>query len=288
MKRTFKEIAFFLLGILFFLNTVAWTFVSDLSSFLLEVNFFDVGQGDAIFIETPTSHQILIDGGPGPVILEKLGQEMPFWDRTLDLIILTHPEYDHINGLLEVLQRYKVDFVLWTGIKRDTAAFAQWEKLLKEKSVSVKIAQRGQKILWSSEGNNFMEIIFPFESLEGEEVSNTNNTSVVVKLNFGQNSFLFTGDTYQSIERKISKIEKDLTSDVLKVGHHGSKTSTASDFVEKVNPQLAVISVGRDNKYDHPHPETLETLTEYGIRILRTDQIGDIKIVSDGSKISLK
>ena len=286
--RRFKEIAFFLLGILVLLNIITWAFVSDLSSSLLKVNFFDVGQGDAIFIETPTSHQILIDGGPSPTILEKLGQEMPFWDRTLDLVILTHPEHDHISGLLEVLKRYEVDFILWTGIKRDTAEYAQWMNLLKEESVSVKIAQRGQKILWSSEGDNFMEILFPFENLEGEEVSNTNNTSVITKLNFGQNSFLFTGDAYQSVERKISNTEKDLTSDVLKVGHHGSKTSTAPDFLEKVKPQFAVISVGQDNKYDHPHPETLETLSEYGIRVLRTDQLGDIKIISDGSSINLK
>ena len=131
MRR--RKGAFVVLGILFGLNIFAWAVVCDLSQpQLLEVTFFDVGQGDSIFIETPQGHQILIDGGPDTTVLEKLGKEMPFWDRTIDLIILTHPEHDHMSGLIEVLKRYKVENILWTGIIRDTAEYEEWQRLIKE------------------------------------------------------------------------------------------------------------------------------------------------------------
>lgn len=122
--------------------------------------------------------------------------------------------------------------------------------------------------------------MFPFEILEGQEIKNTNNTSVILRLDFGDNSFLLTGDAYKSIERKL--LGKGIDVDILKVGHHGSKTSSAEDFIAEVSPETAVISAGRDNKYDHPHPETLETLEKYGIKVFRTDIEGDIKIITNG------
>ncbi|GAH21548.1 unnamed protein product, partial [marine sediment metagenome] len=122
MKNKAKNFVYFILSFLFLLNILAWLAVYDLNKpQLLEVNFFDVGQGEVIFIETPSRHQILIDGGPSSVILEKLTENLPFWDRTIDLIILTHPEHDHLAGLIEVLKRYKVENILWTGVVRDTA-----------------------------------------------------------------------------------------------------------------------------------------------------------------------
>ena len=124
---------FIILGILLGLNALAWLAVYNLSQArLLEVDFFDTGQGDAIFIETPQNYQILIDGGPDSTILEKLNKEMPFWDRTIDLIILTHPEKDHMAGLIEVLKRYKVENILWTGIVRDTAEYKEWQKSIQK------------------------------------------------------------------------------------------------------------------------------------------------------------
>src|SRR3989344_6608219 len=115
-----KNIVFIILGVLVLLNVLAWIGVWQLNQSLLEVTFFDVRQGDAIFIETPQGHQILIDGGPTSAVLEKLGKEMPFWDRTIDLIILTHPEQDHMAGLIEVLEGYKIENIFWTGVLRDT------------------------------------------------------------------------------------------------------------------------------------------------------------------------
>jgi competence protein ComEC len=285
-----KSDVFIILGILFGLNILAWLAVYELNKpQLLEVTFFDVGQGDAIFIETPSRHQILIDGGPSPLILEKLAESLPFWDRTIDLIILTHPEYDHLTGLIEILKRYKVENILWTGILRDTAGYKEWQRLIRDETAEIFIAEAGQKIILSeSDINSFIDVLYPFENLEGQEFKDSNNTSIVAKLIFGENSFLFTGDAYKSAEKKLIDKEINLASDIFKVGHHGSKTSNSEEFIEKVSPEIAVISVGQDNPYHHPHQETLDTLEKYGIKILRTDKDGDIQILCDSQSLKLK
>lgn len=286
MTKNTRKFAFGILAFLFFLNVLAWIAVYDLAKpQFLEVHFFDVGQGDAIFIETPQRHQILIDGGPTSVILEKLGKEMPFWDKSIDLIILTHPERDHIVGLIEVLKKYKIENILWTGVLRDTAEYQEWLKSIEKERAKIKIAKAGQKIycLRPDVKHCYIDILYPFESLEGETVKNTNNTSIIGKLIFNENSFLFTGDAYESVEKKLLEKETELNSDVLKVGHHGSKTSTCEEFLEKVLPEIAVIQVG-ENKYGHPHPEVLERLKKFDIKVLRTAKEGDIKIISDGIK----
>ncbi|XOB41071.1 MAG: ComEC/Rec2 family competence protein [Candidatus Nealsonbacteria bacterium] len=278
-----RRFVFLILGILIIANIYGWAVVYELiKSQPLEVVFFDIGQGDSIFIETPKGYQILIDGGPNSVILEKLGKEMNFWDRTIDLIILTHPEHDHISGLIEVLKRYKVENILRTGILRDTEEYKEWMRLIENEDSNVKIAEAGQRIITP---NLFFEILYPFVSLEGQNIKNTNNSSIIARLVFNNNSFLFLGDAYKSIERKLIKENIYLASDILKVGHHGSKTSTSKELLEAVSPQTAVISAGKDNKYGHPHQEVLDILNDYGIKVLRTDEIGDIKIISDGQNI---
>ena len=263
------------------LNILAWIGVYELSEpKALEVVFFDVGQGDAIFLKTPQGRQILIDGGPDSAVLEKLGQEMPFWDRTLDLIVLTHPEHDHINGLIEVLKRYKVDNILWTGVLQDTAEYREWLKLLEGKEAKIYIAKSG---LYVKPGLAEIEILYPFESLEGKEARDINNTSIVLRLVFRDNAFLFTGDILGSVEEDLlDRMGEKTDADVLKVAHHGSKTSCREEFLTAVSPETAIISVGKDNKYGHPSQEVLESLEKYGIKIFRTDLQGDIKIISNG------
>ena len=286
-----RKFLFLILGFLVFSNLIAWIIVFDLGKVrFLEVIFFDVGQGDAIFIETPSYHQILIDGGPDSTILEKLSKEMPFWDRSIDLIILTHPERDHLTGLIEVLEKYKVENILWTGIVRDTAEYKEWKKLIEEEKAEIFIAKAGQKIFcltWQIKQCD-LEILQPFESLEGKEFKDSNNTSIISKLVFGKNSFLFTGDAYKDVEGKLINKEAEIDSDVLKVAHHGSKTSSSEEFIKAVSPEIAVISAGRENKYGHPNQEVLELLEKYGIRVLRTDKDGDIKIFSDGKEIKIR
>jgi len=281
-----KKLIFWILVTLFCVNVFTWSVVYELNKTqLLEVIFFDIGQGDAIFIETPKGYQILIDGGPSSVILEKLGKEMPFWDRTIDLVILTHPEHDHISGLIEVLKRYEVDYILWTGVLRDTGEYKEWKRLIEEEIVQVKIAKADQKIFFSE---TFLDVLYPFEDLEGKDFKNTNNTSIALRLVFNNHSFIFTGDLYKSVERKLIDRGLYLDSNVLKVGHHGSKTSSCEEFLEKVKPEIAVISAGKENPYNHPHPEVLEVLDKYDITVLRTDIDGDIKIISDGENMEIK
>ncbi len=281
------------LGLLLIANIVAWGIVHEMVRPMpMEVIFFDVGQGDAILIKTSEGHRILIDGGPDPSILEKLSAEMPFWEREIDLIVLTHPHADHMNGLIDVLERYEVRSVLWTGVSAEGPSLERWEEAIS--GTDILIARAGQRI----KGDTFrLDILHPFVSIEGETVGDLNTTSIVARLISVDGSHLFTGDAYASNERELIEAESRCTedgsisaicrvmvlnSDLLKVGHHGSKTSTSREFLEAVSPSVAVISSGGNNRYGHPHPETLEALTDYGIRILRTDTDGDVKVVPGG------
>ncbi len=290
MSSKDKKPVFVILSILFFFNILAWIAVFNLSQpRFLEVVFFDVGQGDAIFIETPQRHQILIDGGPDTAILEKLGEQMPFWDRSIDLIILTHPSADHLSGLLFVLERYDVESILWTGVKSDTLAYQRWIDLVEKEKANIFIAQKGQRIRLGEKV--YLDILYPFEILEGEMVrreAKMNNTSIVSRLVYGDNSFLFTGDIEKRGEQDLSKKnEIYLNSDILKIAHHGSKTSTSEEFLKKVNPKIAVIQVG-ENRFGHPHLEVLERLEKFDVKILRNDQQGNIKIISDKYHFKIK
>lgn len=271
-----------------FLNFVCWreVFALQQKQYLM-VNFLDVGQGDSAFIETPQGHQIIIDGGPTSAVLGKIAKLLPFWDRTIDLIILSHPERDHMSGLLDVLKIYKADYILWSGVKKISPEYEEWLDVLeKQKQLGAKIiiAQAEQKIIM---GNVFMENFYPFEGLEEKEVkSSANDTSLVNGLFYGKSSFLFTGDIgFPAENLLIDSYElANFGFDVLKVAHHGSKYSTSDLFLEAVKPQVAIIEVGK-NSYGHPTPEVLQGLEKFGINVLRTDELGDIIILSDGEKI---
>ena len=280
------KIAKFILVALIGANLLAWFLVWDQNKArFLEVSFFDVGQGEAILIETPQGHQILIDGGPDSIILEKLKKEMPPWDKSIDIVILTHPESDHLTGLIEVLKRYKVDFIFWTGIKRETKKWYLWRDVLekeKKEGTNIILAKAGQKIT-ASEASIF--IIYPFENLKEKLIKDSNNTSIVFKLVYGESTFLFTGDIYQKAEKEILEKDYDLSAKILKVAHHGSNTSSGREFIEEVSPVWAIISAGKNNPYHHPHPEVLKILREAGVSILRTDEMGDIKFFSDGKDL---
>jgi competence protein ComEC len=272
-----KKIVWVVLGVLVCLSVVAWVVVWELDKGGdLEVVFFDVGQGDSIFIETKDGFQVLIDGGPGLAVLEKLGQETPFYDRTIDLVILTHPDRDHLFGLLEALKRYQVKNILWNGVVKDTAEWKEWNRLVQEEGAKILIAEAGQKIDISQD--IYIEILYPFESLEGLEVKDSNDTSIVAQLVFKDNSFLFTGDISRKIEKKLVDEYQEFSSLILKIAHHGSKTSTSLEFLEMVSPETAVISVG-DNQWGHPHPEVLSILEQFGIQVLTTQDYGDVKFI---------
>lgn len=278
-------------GCLIILNILAFALIRDLDNHqLLEIYFLSVGQGDSIFIETPLGHQILIDGGPDATISEKLARLLPFWDKEIDLIILTHPDRDHVAGLVDVLKRYRIDNVLWTGVVRDTLEYDRWIEELTREETNIFIAKSGQRIISKRKDHLsqsvYLDVLFPFQSMEGLKLDNGNETSIVGRLVFGENEVLLAGDISSKIERQLVDRGMDLRADILKVPHHGSKYSSSEFFLEKIAPNTAVIEVGK-NSYGQPSPETLERLKKFGIDTLRTDQDGDIKIVSNGREYKI-
>ena len=271
--------SYFILTILLIVAFWIWSFIfSQVSNNILQVIFFDVGQGDGIFIETPNNRQILIDGGPDKSILEKLSQTMHFYDRRIDLVILTHPHADHVAGLIETLNYYEVGHIMTSGAEEKTATYQKWRNIIKEKNIPLTIAQAGQRIILES--GVVLEILWPDQSLIQSLAQNVNNSSVVVRLVYNQSEFLLTGDIEKEVEQRLVSQNQLLESDILKIAHHGSKSSTSYNFLKAVNPQIAVISVGQDNRYKHPHGDILERLKE--VLTYRTDRNGDIEILTDG------
>jgi len=239
----------------------------------LKVWILDVGQGDGILIKTPNNIDVLIDGGPGRSILEKLGEALPFWDRHIDLIILTHPHADHVNGLVEVLKRYRVDQVLEPNFNNNSPGYIAFDKLIKEKNIKKTIAKDGQEIILGE--NLIMDIFWPPQPLN-EWTQDLNDISVVSKLSYGEIDFLLTGDLTSNAEKEI--LDEGLESEFLKVGHHGSKYSSSKEFLEEVSPLISIISSGEGNSFGHPHQETIDRLEEVRSEVLRTDLSGNIKI----------
>lgn len=252
----------------------------------LVVNFFDVGQGDAILIKTPEHQKILIDGGPNNSVIEKLGENMPFYDRKIDLMILTHPHADHLVGLIEVLKRYEVKKILATGAINSTPDYLAWLEEIRNQDVPMEIARSGQTLDFGE--NLKMEIFSPIGDFVGKQPDDLNSTSIVAKLIFSETSFLFTGDAEEDTEEEMIAAGVDLKSDVLKIGHHGSRNATSQNFLGVVQPKFAVISVGAKNTFGHPNKTVLNRLEKMGTEIFRTDEEGDVKMTSDGVEIKLK
>ncbi len=270
-----RKIIFSIIMLLVILGCVVWAVVLfEHRQFGLSVTFFDVGQGDAILI-SQGSQQILIDGGrDGNLLLEKLGKAIPFWDRTIETVIATHPDADHIAGLVDVAKAYKIGSVIETDMKSDSQTYRAWEDMIvKEGSERIE-ALAGEKIILKDGAE--MSILFPFNNISNADEKNSNATSVVAKLSYGENKFLFTGDLPSEQEAELVDKKMELSSDVLKVGHHGSKYSTSEKFLDVVSPKSAVISVGAHNTYGHPGQEIIDRLLHRGVDILRTDKSGDI------------
>ena len=266
-----------------------WTAALSRPDGQLHVTFLDVGQGDAIFIVTPGGRQILIDGGPDPQrLLTLLGRRIPFWDHSLDLVLLTHPHEDHVAGAAEVLRRYDVDLVLEREFDYPSPQYVLWQAILAERDVPVQQGLAGQRI--KLDEALVLEVIYPPDRLLQGTSSDVNNASVVTRLVYGETSFLFTGDLHWDGESFMVHRSVPLQSTVLKVAHQGSRTSTSLEFAREVSPQVAVISVGEDNRFGHPHRETLDTLAEVlpEDRILITSIHGNVEFVSDGSRLKMR
>lgn len=273
-----KHYYFALFGL--FLGTIfLWQEVIRFSDKNLKVYFFDVGQGDAAYIRTPENQDILVDGGPDSTILTKLGKEMPFFDREIELVMLSHPQADHLSGLIDVMNRYKIDRILWTKIKCDTGVCQEFERKINEKKILEEKVVAGNAI---NLGSIEVRIFHPFSDLEDKYLKDSNESTIVAQIVYGKNSFLFTGDISKEIEDKLLNTKFVLKSDVLKVAHHGSKQSSSLNFLSVINPNYSIISVGAKNSYGHPTPQTLQNLKEINSNFFRTDKDGDIKCESDG------
>lgn len=281
MQKVAKNFKWFFVGVLFLATFFVWYAVYAESRQELEVYFLDVGQGDAILIHAPSGNQVLIDAGPNKAVLGELAKVMPFYDRTIDMVIESHPDSDHIGGLPEILSRYEVGAVMESGVNTDSVIYTEIEKLIAEKNIKKVLARRGTRVVLENSG--YLDILFPDRDVAGMD---TNDASIIAKLQYGGRSFLFTGDSPQKMEKYLVSLDKEnLDADVLKVGHHGSKTSSSQEFLGYVSPEYAVISVGKENKYGHPHQEVLDRLIQFGAKILRTDELDLIKIKTDGESL---
>lgn len=239
----------------------------------LKVIFLDIGQGDVILI-SQGQHQILIDGGPsGPKLLEKLGKYVPFWDRKIEVVIATHPDADHIGGLVDLMRTYQIGELIDTQTQSESQVYKKYREIIGVEKINEIDGVAGVNIKIGDGAE--MKIVSPVENYNPQE-KDTNLNSIVARLKFGENVFLFTGDLPSDGEKALIKTGENISSRTLKVGHHGSKYSTSEEFLGIVSPRDAVISVGANNRYGHPAPEILERLKNMNINIFRTDEKGDI------------
>lgn len=262
----------------------------------LEVDFLDVGQGDAILIKTPFDQNILIDGGPDDSVIEELADNLPWWDKSIDLMILTHPHDDHVNGLIDVLKRYNVEKVVYTGVVHTAPNYIEWLEIIRDKNIPTILINKPQTIEFGE--NCGLDIIYPRVDLSGKTVSNLNNSSIVSLLDCEDKRFLFTGDAEREIEEELVDFISnpplpppergiELNVDVLKAGHHGSDTSSSEDFLNLVSPDFSIIMVGEDNKFGHPSLRILKRLERINSQVYRTDINGTIKIVNSNGELAV-
>jgi len=258
-------------------GVLAGVHVARLPRGKLVVHFLNVGQGDAILMQLPTGENVLLDGGPGPAILQELGSVLPFMDRRIDLMILSHPHADHLAGLLPILERYEVGEVLMTGVDYGSALYTTF---LEKKEGDFWTARAEEDYSW---GEVTLDVIYPFTSMLGQRVENVNNGTVVVRVLYGEHEILLTGDIEHDVEEELIEAhdrgEVNLRADVLKVAHHGSRSSSIPAFLDRVQADVAIIQSGEGNSFGHPHGEVLERLERRGIEVWRNDQTGRIRLM---------
>lgn len=274
-----------------------FSFLISLPDGKLHIVFCDVGQGDAVYVRFADGRDMLVDGGPNDSVLRCLGAYMPFWDRHIDMVLMTHPQKDHMQGLLAVLERYRVDYFVRTDVPNTTEGYAKLMSLLEAKQIPIKYVTAGEQIRVASTTLSFVwpsdaqvakgersELVSEARTQEvlGAAVGDLNDYSLVFWLRYGSFDALFTGDADIRVESNYANSRlADESVEVLKVPHHGSRTGMSDSFIQWIKPKLSVISVGKNN-YGHPTSEALQFLQSVSTRIVRTDNEGDIHVVSDG------
>lgn len=250
----------------------------------LHVVFLDIGQGDAIWIQAPNGRELLIDSGPDQSVVDQLSSEKNFFDRTVDMVLATHSDKDHIGGFPYVFDQFKIPTVIESEISSPTLADKAFTEKTTEEQSNKLIARSGERIILDPKYGVVVDILFPDQNTTGWE---TNEASIVARVTYGQTSFLLTGDSPSVIEDFLVKTYgPQLHSNVLKLGHHGSKTSSDQNFLDTAQPDIAIVSAGLNNKYGHPHPETIERVENVNAQILETSKLGNIDCASDGQTVS--
>lgn len=275
-KKTSFQLVLSALLVIIFLIFVG-IFPRSSAEGILQVYFLDVGQGDAEYIKMPDGSDALIDGGPDNSVLNQLGRVMDFGDHEINLVILSHPHADHLTGLLEVIERYKVDEIWETGVLYPSGGYDVWKKNIITKNMEDKKVKAGDE---KNFGDVKIKVLAPLTSLENKNIDNLNNASIVNRIDYQNFSVLFTGDAEKEIQNLL--LDKNIFADVLKVAHHGSTNGLSEEFLKIVRPAIAVIEVGAKNTYGHPAASTIDLLKKYAVRIYRTDQNGTVQIDSDG------
>jgi competence protein ComEC len=277
-------VGLFLFGVLLWLvqfSNPFGVFGSGQSEFL-SVTFLDIGQGDSILIQTPDGVQMLIDGGPDGTVLRRLSKELPWFDRTIDVVLGTHPDKDHIGGLVDVLKNYQVANIITTENRSGTGVDNAFADAFKhEDKANIIMARAGQVFMLGA--STTVTIFSPDHDPTGLE---TNTSSIVAKVSYGNIDFMLTGDAPISIEEYLVRTYGPmLSSEVLKLGHHGSRTSSSDDFLNMVHPNYAVVSAGKNNTYGHPHKEVVDAVLARNIKLVSTIDKGDIQFTTDGIDI---
>lgn len=249
----------------------------------LYVSFLDVGQGDAIFIQSPSGIQILIDGGPDKSVLEEIHKVMPLFDRSIDIVIATHPDSDHIGGLIDVLDRFFVGAFFESGGQSENGVQDILNKKIADKKIPTHVVRRGE--VYDLGAGVLLSILYPDKDVSKIE---SNTGSIIAHLTYGEHSFLLTGDAPMESEIMLVGVDHEaLDSTVLKLGHHGSDTSSGTVFLSKVKPEYAIVSAGKDNAYNHPHPLVIERVEKFKTTILQTKDLGTITFSTDGKMIEV-
>lgn len=236
-----------------------------------------------VLIEGPTGVQLLVDGGSDKSVLRGLGETLPFYDRKIDAVLATHPDSDHIGGLPDVFERYEVGVFIESGVLHETIATKKLEEAVQKENSKKVTAKKGMRFLLG--GGAYVDVLFPDKDVSNFE---SNTGSVIVRVVYGEIEFMLTGDSPISIERYLVVQKINLESDVLKAGHHGSKTSTLKQFLDTVSPDYVVVSAGKNNRYGHPHEIVVDRVKNYGAKILSTAEVGTITFYSNGRNLKVK
>lgn len=285
MKQSVRLKILLVLG-LFFLNICAMVFlIAHVPSSILKVAFLDVGQGDSIYIEAPNGATMLVDGGRDDRVLGKLAKVMPYGKKRIDAVIATHPDADHVGGLIPVMDNFQVGAMVYSGKSSNTKTYHDIETRMTK--IPHVLARTGMQIVLDQAHGVYFDILYPDHDVSG--VKETNDASIVGQLVYGNERFMLTGDAPLDIEYHLMETvpKSKLQSTVLKLGHHGSRTSSSEAWLETIHPEYAIVSAGKNNRYGHPHKEVIDRLHTLMIPVLSTITLGTIVMTTDGQTLSV-